>query len=614
MTSGGAIVPSATLSAPGTVSVPVTAGQAYQVRVVGVQTPGAANGNNAALIQVTSPSGAALPKPVTTSFVDPKLAPQPQPAYEAVIPLTLPTTGDYTVTLTDHAAPVALNTLFGVLLSTAPGASTIPISAGTSTLSGLAAGSYRLTLIGISDALARAGLFGIKIAPVGGGQAVIDSTVPIGAWVKTSGTDRNNGSTQPLTLTVTDLATPAALSTLQAVVTVGAAKLGAAGNGAPATFSAPAGLVSLWQLPVPVALSAGTYRLSLAPASGTALYAETQTITAAGSNLYSYTIAVAAGGSYVLSLADLQFPNRLTTLTYELYQGSVKIASGAAPGGSGALPAVTLAAGTAQLFAHAVPDAALNGAFVASLAPAAGGTALFVRTVIVGPNLVSVPFSVSSAGAFDVALTDLGWPAKFHTWNGLISKDGPQGSFLPISLFGNQVYPNAALDVGSYVLTLNAVPASGQVAGLYFVGATASVPTVTVTAAPTTAKTGTGTHLTWSSTGATSCTASTAGGVGGATKFTGSVASTGAADDGPYTSTGTVTYTLSCSGDGGDASGSATVTVTAGSSSGGGGGGGGALDAGGLALLGLLALGRGVGRRAAARTRAPDGSPDFPGL
>ena len=89
VTSAGVIVPSAagastpaTLSAPGTVAVPVTAGHVYEVRVVGVPTAGAANGN-AVLVQVAPQSGGSVYKAVTTSFVDPSAAPVTQPAYEA---------------------------------------------------------------------------------------------------------------------------------------------------------------------------------------------------------------------------------------------------------------------------------------------------------------------------------------------------------------------------------------------------------------------------------------------------------------------------------------------------------------------------------------------------
>jgi hypothetical protein len=81
-----------------------------------------------------------------------------------------------------------------------------------------------------------------------------------------------------------------------------------------------------------------------------------------------------------------------------------------------------------------------------------------------------------------------------------------------------------------------------------------SPPTVTVTVTPTTITVGQSSSLTWSSTNATSCTAS-----GG---WTGTQATNGTVNESP-TASGTTTYTLTCTGTGGSAQASATLTVTA---------------------------------------------------
>jgi Beta-propeller repeat/OmpA-like transmembrane domain len=86
-------------------------------------------------------------------------------------------------------------------------------------------------------------------------------------------------------------------------------------------------------------------------------------------------------------------------------------------------------------------------------------------------------------------------------------------------------------------------------------GAAASPPpTITITAAPTTITVGQNSTLTWSSTNATSCTASGA--------WTGTQATSGAQSVSPA-ATGTSTYTLTCNGSGGSIDASATVTVNA---------------------------------------------------
>jgi type 1 glutamine amidotransferase len=77
-------------------------------------------------------------------------------------------------------------------------------------------------------------------------------------------------------------------------------------------------------------------------------------------------------------------------------------------------------------------------------------------------------------------------------------------------------------------------------------------PTVTFTASPTSVASGGTSTLTWSSTNATSCTASGA--------WSGAQALTGSQSTGPLTSSST--YTLSCTGAGGTTNQSVTVTIT----------------------------------------------------
>jgi hypothetical protein len=107
-----------------------------------------------------------------------------------------------------------------------------------------------------------------------------------------------------------------------------------------------------------------------------------------------------------------------------------------------------------------------------------------------------------------------------------------------------------------YSYTVKAVDAAGNVSQ---VSNTASAttqappaPTLTLSANPTSVTSGTGSTLTWSSTNATSCTASGA--------WTGTKATSGTQSLTNLTTTGT--YTLACTGTGGSISKSATITVT----------------------------------------------------
>jgi Beta-propeller repeat len=85
-------------------------------------------------------------------------------------------------------------------------------------------------------------------------------------------------------------------------------------------------------------------------------------------------------------------------------------------------------------------------------------------------------------------------------------------------------------------------------------GAVSPPPTVTISAAPTTITVGQSSTLTWSSTNATSCSASGA--------WSGAQATSGTVGETP-TATGSSTYTLTCNGAGGSANAAATLTVNA---------------------------------------------------
>jgi hypothetical protein len=608
VTSAGAIVPAsaggsagqATLAASGTVSIAATAGTVYAVRVIGVPASGAGS-DNAVSVAVTSHASG---KPYVTgsnSFRVPTAA-SPQPVYANVLSVSLPDTGDYQVTLVDDQAPVALGAggLLGFLLSSAPGATAIPLLTGTNTVPGLAAGTYKLTLVAIADSTAKAGMFGIRIVSPKG-TSVIDQTIPVGAWVRANnGADLTVTASAAVTLSVADLQGPASLAALGAAATVGATFLGQATPSTAAVFTAPStGTVSLWQLATPASGSAGAYTLRLAPIAGGSEFKATQAATDPTSNLFVYVATIATGGSFTPSLTDLQFPSNLSMLDLRIYQAGALIASSPA---QASIPAVTLAAGDTVLVAHAVPPSGGDGVFSLGLTPGSGSTPVFTTIQPVGPNLHSVPFTLATAGYFDVALTDLGWPAAFKSWNGLITKaTAVQPTGLPLTINGSATFPNAQLGAGDYIITLNAVPAAGQIAGLYALAVTPSAPVAQISASPTSVATGAGTRLTWTATASTSCTAATSGGVSGATRFTGTQSASGSLDDGPFTTTGTVVYTLTCSGDGGSTSATASVTVTQGSTSGGGGGGG-RFGLGALGCLATLAL---VKRRRLTVARRP---------
>ncbi|HVT36624.1 MAG TPA: hypothetical protein VHE37_13630 [Nevskiaceae bacterium] len=169
-----------------------------------------------------------------------------------------------------------------------------------------------------------------------------------------------------------------------------------------------------------------------------------------------------------------------------------------------------------------------------------GGNPIVLVTVKGMPvvSLSASPTSVKVGGT-----SKLTWSSTYSNsctasgaWSGSQSTSGTKT--VTVSSAGNKVYTLACSGLGGNTTvstTVTGVPA----------------PTVTITANPASVIVGQNTTLTWSSTDATSCTAS---GSWSGTKSTSGSASVA------ITSTGSKTFTLACTGVGGSASKSATAT------------------------------------------------------
>jgi hypothetical protein len=104
----------------------------------------------------------------------------------------------------------------------------------------------------------------------------------------------------------------------------------------------------------------------------------------------------------------------------------------------------------------------------------------------------------------------------------------------------------------TYTLSCSGDGGSGQASATVTVTNASPAPTVTLTAAPTIVTSGGSSTLTWSTTNATSCTAS-----GG---WSGDKSTSGSQNTGALTAT--TSFTLNCTGNGGSAQSSVTVTVS----------------------------------------------------
>lgn len=119
------------------------------------------------------------------------------------------------------------------------------------------------------------------------------------------------------------------------------------------------------------------------------------------------------------------------------------------------------------------------------------------------------------------------------------------------ALSGSQLVTPSGAGTFTYTITCDGVSSSASVVVAV---ASTPLPTVSLSMAPTSVAAGQSATLTWSTTGATACTASNAW--AGSRGTSGSLAVTQAA-------AGNYTYTMTCTGAGGSASGSVTLGVTA---------------------------------------------------
>jgi hypothetical protein len=568
---GDAVVGSATLSAPAaTASFKIAKATGdYVLRVFG--DPNAAYSVGTFTVCVapqSSPSNCIQSASIAGNLSRPSTASNPSVSTLSV-DLTVATGGSYTVNFGDRAFPVALQTAPNVALF--QGSSIVSLGIASGTALNLTPGTYTLLSVAQADATAQAGLYGISIT---GPATLLSVSVPVGSLAAAS--QVTNSSAQSLTLKAVDFGFPGALSSVMALVTTGATALGnVTSSSGPSTFAAAAGPLQIWTYAA-AGGSAGTYEVDLQSASASLLQA------AFGVNsgtAYAYGFVSPqplAAGSYQVSANDLAFPANLASLQVAAAQGGVLLGQKAS---SGTLD-VTLAAGPVVLLAAASPASSGTGLFDVNVQTSGSSPTLEldeVQPVSAVGGVTTQPITLGVAGNFAVTLTDLALPVKFQT---LALVGASKGSVLG-KIYGGGTFP-LTVTPGNYQFTVVAIPDAQQHYGMYGIEIVNAPPTVTLNASPTSLAAGGATTLSWTTTNATSCTASGGTFSGSEPAGSGSTAVVVSA---------TTTYTLTCTGPGGSASSSATVTATAAPGKS---GGGGAL---GMEMLGLL------GALAAARTR-----------
>ena len=473
----------------------------------------------------------------------------------------VPTTGNYQVALTDLQFPQALSTLTLIIIQAGqPNPVTIipgganPVMLQASPPPPAPAIVYDIFAVGSSSASPQAGLYSVSVTPAGGGQPVFTRTTAVGA-VGLIGSPALKA--QGYTLSLTDLATPAPLTQLGALVALNGTVIAQVAASGTQAFAGTANTYDVFGIAEPATGGAGSYALALQPASGPTPFSVARAVSSpGGASAYSFDANIGTGGTYALNLADFAYPATFGSLNAIVVQSGAAVGKGLSAAGSTNVD-LTATAASVLVFAQA---GASGGLFGVDLTQSGANAPAFAATQGVGQLFAAQQINVVNAGSYQVNVQDLAFPASFANLAVFVTR----GSATVGSIFGGGSFPFQGTP-GTYDVTFIAQPAQGSAfeAGTYAmtVGAGPPPPTVTLTASGTNVTSGSTVTLTWTTQNATSCTAS--GGWSGPQAVHGSFTSAAL--------TTQTTFTFTCTGPGGNSQ-PQTVTVNITASSGGGGG------------------------------------------
>lgn len=577
---GNDVVVGSPLTAAGTLLLKSLQPGTYQYHVTG--KPGTGPGSGPIGVQVVSTAGGT---PVANDSDTLALPANQQSNGQATLNATFAVSaaGSYQVSLADLQLPASLSTL---LLALVPEGATSPLATlpdpntnAYQTTVQLATGvNYRLVVLGQVGSGATAGIFSATVTPAGGGSPVYQATQPVGAFTALGNTPTlNSGS---YTVTLADLATPAALTQVAGVlVQNGSAVLTLTAAGSQ-TLNSSGGVYELFGLATPAATpGTGSYALTVQPQGGgnpVASFARAVATSGNGISVYSYDANVTTGGAYDLNLADFTFPKQFSSLSAFVVQNGVIL--GAPLRAAGSAP-VSPAAGPVSILVFAGANSS-GGLFGIDLTPSSGGTSVFATTQGVGQLYSSQTFAVTTSGVYTVSVSDLGFPAPFTSLAAIVT----QGSQQVGQIYQGGTFQFTAA-LGTYFVTFVAQPNTTAAAGTFALNVSLQ-PIVTLQSSATSVTAGGTVTLKWSSQNATACVASN--GWSGSKSLSDTATS-------PVINA-TTTFTLTCTGPGGSQAQSVTVTATPAQK---GGGGGGALSVETVLLLAGVMLLRLNGKRAA---------------
>lgn len=460
--------------------------------------------------------------------------------------LTLVAGRSYSISTSDLAFPAALDSLNVAIIVDGTNVMCPLTAASTTPCTFTAGNSNRLLALAKKSSVAVAGIYSIKLVDMTDSSALISSIYPVGSLPDPIAI--NLPASGAYQLITTDLKTPDPLLTLQALLlqdTTVLANQGATGTSAFSSFNANKGGARLYVIGSSTT-NGGIYGVQLSQ-NGSVVYSNATAVSSGNATTqtgYFYNVTLPTTGNYSLVLNDLNFPASFKNMSVSVTRGTTTLGTLTS---AGTLNLSNVSAGDVQINVIATPGGAGQGLYGLTMNASGSATKLLNVTQGVGGSFATIPVDIATAGTYALRVSDMMAPQKLGQLLVAVTRD---------TQFIGEVIGSASVNVdttpGTYKLNIIATTdtAANAPFGMYGI-AFGAAPALTLTPSAISVASGSNITLNWSSSDASTCTASDG--------WSGSKASSGNESIGPIITD--TKLTLSCSGTTGTVNKSVTIQV-----------------------------------------------------
>ena len=350
-----------------------------------------------------------------------------------------------TVTLTDFQTPAAFSTLeIAVTLgNTLVGTATVDATHTATVALPAAAGSYTLYVVGAPDSAQQFGSFGVCVTrdadptprtcvpDYSYSDSLTTPSAPTSNVTATLNTNFTTNAAGAYTITLSDDAFPAPLSSVSAIVTLGSTQVGGIiSAGSPVQVNLAAG--TTYQLLAAATadpnLKAGLYGIHIADPSNAVVFDRSIPV---GALPPATIVTNPSAQSLTLTLSDFGYPAPLAGLGAAMTSGGIALGTLNA---AGTLPVAVAPAGHIDVWTFATPGAEPG---VYGLSLSSSSATLLSTTQVVNPAVTSGSMdfafvvSLPAAATYNLTVNDFQFPSQLGALNATVAQNGvvlPQSS------------------------------------------------------------------------------------------------------------------------------------------------------------------------------------------